>query len=117
MSVYLLSVCTHRISRHFFREHATDVIETMKAVTLSILAAMVLIATVASAYNDVMLDDAENEIFLHRRDNGECDSKREVKDKCEKCAKETKSLMIYRMCCKNEEDGRAWCNAFLSTNH
>ncbi|XP_067007171.2 uncharacterized protein [Anabrus simplex] len=33
---------------------------------------------------------------------------------CQRCAKSTKSPMVYPMCCVNEEEVQIWCVRYLS---
>ncbi|GLH07456.1 Uncharacterized protein GBIM_12907 [Gryllus bimaculatus] len=32
---------------------------------------------------------------------------------CQRCAKSTKSTMVYPMCCRNQEEVREWCVRYL----
>ncbi|KAL1516917.1 hypothetical protein ABEB36_000749 [Hypothenemus hampei] len=32
---------------------------------------------------------------------------------CQRCAKITKSPIVYPMCCKNKEEGFSWCMRYL----
>ncbi|CAH0547486.1 unnamed protein product [Brassicogethes aeneus] len=38
----------------------------------------------------------------------------EVIEICQRCAKQTKSPIVYPMCCKNEEDALNWCNSYIN---
>lgn len=33
----------------------------------------------------------------------------DVQDVCQRCAKETKSDVVYSMCCSNQDDAQTWC--------
>ncbi|XP_044766706.1 uncharacterized protein LOC123322758 [Coccinella septempunctata] len=38
----------------------------------------------------------------------------EVIETCQICAKQTKSPIVYPMCCVNEEDVYNWCSRFIN---
>ncbi|XP_018336809.1 uncharacterized protein LOC108745184 [Agrilus planipennis] len=44
----------------------------------------------------------------------ECESNRKVEAICQLCAKRTKSVIVYPMCCSNEEDVYTWCLNYLN---
>ncbi|KAK7579831.1 hypothetical protein V9T40_000460 [Parthenolecanium corni] len=33
----------------------------------------------------------------------------DVQDVCQRCAKETKSDVVYSMCCSNQDEAQTWC--------
>ncbi|XP_014251837.1 uncharacterized protein LOC106667993 [Cimex lectularius] len=33
---------------------------------------------------------------------------------CQRCAKETKSVIVYPMCCEGRESAREWCTTFIN---
>ncbi|KFM80769.1 hypothetical protein X975_25707, partial [Stegodyphus mimosarum] len=43
-----------------------------------------------------------------------CEPGAERRDICERCAKVTKSVLAYPMCCNDEENAFGWCQEFLN---
>ncbi|XP_044253922.1 uncharacterized protein LOC123004637 [Tribolium madens] len=33
---------------------------------------------------------------------------------CQRCAKQTKSSIVYPMCCENEDDAYNWCDQYIN---
>ncbi|XP_054282788.1 uncharacterized protein LOC128999985 [Macrosteles quadrilineatus] len=48
---------------------------------------------------------------LHRT---ECDTSDDVQTLCQRCAKSTKSNIVYPMCCRDREEARNWCSHYLA---
>ena len=46
--------------------------------------------------------------------NDECHSDGDVMTLCQRCAKTTKSHIVYPMCCQNQEEAREWCDRYLN---
>ncbi|EEB11382.1 conserved hypothetical protein [Pediculus humanus corporis] len=44
----------------------------------------------------------------------DCDLSDEIETLCQKCAKQTKSSVVYPMCCQNREEAREWCQKYIS---
>ncbi|KAK6623403.1 hypothetical protein RUM43_009255 [Polyplax serrata] len=44
----------------------------------------------------------------------DCDVVDEIETLCQKCAKQTKSSVVYPMCCQNREEAREWCQKYMS---
>ncbi|KAL3275965.1 hypothetical protein HHI36_020697 [Cryptolaemus montrouzieri] len=38
----------------------------------------------------------------------------EVLETCQRCAKQTKSPIVYPMCCANDDDAYNWCFRFIN---
>ncbi|KAK9876805.1 hypothetical protein WA026_015043 [Henosepilachna vigintioctopunctata] len=38
----------------------------------------------------------------------------EVLETCQRCAKQTKSPIVYPMCCANDDDAYYWCARFIN---
>ncbi|XP_042210357.1 uncharacterized protein LOC121858205 [Homarus americanus] len=50
---------------------------------------------------------------LERRTNNLCSDDAHQQYMCEMCAKETKSLQVYTLCCNGADDAQTWCQSFL----
>lgn len=48
-----------------------------------------------------------------RRSDTQCSNDAEKQYMCEMCAKETKSLQVYTLCCNGSDDAQTWCQSFL----
>ncbi|XP_066260216.1 uncharacterized protein [Euwallacea similis] len=46
--------------------------------------------------------------------NNPCTSDSTKEEVCQRCAKQTKSPIVYPMCCRNEENVYDWCYSYIS---
>ncbi|KAL0273459.1 UNVERIFIED_CONTAM: hypothetical protein PYX00_006115 [Menopon gallinae] len=44
----------------------------------------------------------------------DCDRNAEIETLCQRCAKQTKSNLVYPMCCENREEAREWCQKYMN---
>ncbi|XP_075212757.1 uncharacterized protein LOC142319400 isoform X2 [Lycorma delicatula] len=42
-----------------------------------------------------------------------CKEQEEIQTLCQRCAKSTKSNIVYPMCCSNQEEARTWCEKYV----
>ncbi|KAF5299684.1 hypothetical protein FQA39_LY11479 [Lamprigera yunnana] len=42
-----------------------------------------------------------------------CHIDSKLQDTCQRCAKQTKSNIVYPMCCSNEDDAFLWCQRYI----
>ncbi|KAK4873528.1 hypothetical protein RN001_015557 [Aquatica leii] len=42
-----------------------------------------------------------------------CHIDSKLQDTCQRCAKQTKSNVVYPMCCSNEDDVFVWCQRYI----
>ncbi|XP_027234211.2 uncharacterized protein [Penaeus vannamei] len=48
-----------------------------------------------------------------RRANNQCSSNARKQYVCELCAKQTKSLQVYTLCCDGIDNAQTWCESFI----
>ncbi|XP_071541228.1 uncharacterized protein [Panulirus ornatus] len=86
---------------------------------LLLLAAGVVVEAAPSA----LPDDGQTNLAIFRRSiygsgpdrrsDTQCSNDAEKQYMCEMCAKETKSLQVYTLCCNGSDDAQTWCQSFL----
>jgi len=42
-----------------------------------------------------------------------CEIDSKLQDTCQRCAKATKSNVVYPMCCSNEDEAYVWCQKYM----
>ncbi|XP_031356579.1 uncharacterized protein LOC116180634 [Photinus pyralis] len=75
-------------------------------VAVSILAILSIVQQIAARPKDSPFQNSLDTI------NG-CHIDSKVQDTCQRCAKVTKSNVVYPLCCGNEDDVFVWCQRYL----
>ncbi|XP_046400570.1 uncharacterized protein LOC124166905 [Ischnura elegans] len=44
----------------------------------------------------------------------DCQASVDIRILCQRCAKVTKSIVVYPMCCNNTQGARQWCFSYVS---
>lgn len=56
----------------------------------------------------------ESNMFRRTENLSRCEKNTEVDITCQKCAKITKSNVVYPMCCTDKEDAYRWCYKYIN---